>query len=74
MATQSYIISAENRIVELDSIVQETAKAFRAECQSDPLCHPYPENRDCWGTLWLNALTLRNSLESLLSALDKEFK
>lgn len=74
MATQAYIIDAESRLPDIDAT--EVASAFRHELRLNGNGHPYPENRDCWGTLWLN--TLRHvkshpSLKVLSDALAQEF-
>jgi hypothetical protein len=77
MANHAYIIDAENNLETMDEgTAREVASNFIWESEAEGTGHPYPENRDCWGTLWVNATILlpkNPALAYLVSVLNTEF-
>jgi hypothetical protein len=78
MATQAFIIRAEDNLAHLtDAEIDEVIEAFEAEGRHTGHGRPYRENRDYWGTLWMNAMRLQPKnpgLDRLIKTLNREFK
>ena len=54
MATQSWILSAENAVLS----ATETVKSIEKMAKAEFACGAIPTNRDYWGTLAVNLETL----------------
>ena len=54
MATQSWILSAENAVLS----ATETVKSIEKMAKAEFVCGAIPTNRDYWGTLAVNLETL----------------
>jgi hypothetical protein len=72
MASQQFIANQETEITDAIMSVQKTTSAWKFEYDWNP-GHLHPENRNNWGTLYINAKKLKNELEQLISHMDKEF-
>ena len=67
MATQSYIIQSEEKLIDGSATGEDCAQirhAYEHECACMGNDRPFPENYDVWGTLWLNALSLNRKVTS----------
>lgn len=77
MATHAYIIAAEDQLkIMTDDDVDHVIGAYRREGVADGTGRPYPENRDLWGTLYVNACNAvrdNPALRPLVDLLEVEF-
>jgi hypothetical protein len=78
MATHSYIFRLEKNIMDAASAVDDARKCYLMEVEAErkkwPLSYmSYPENREVWATLALNALALQRKLELLVEAMRPQF-
>lgn len=64
MANYRFIFEHEDSIIELNKKMNRLIDAYVDELNSGKA--PYERNRDCWGTLRCNAVSLRNKLNRLL--------
>jgi hypothetical protein len=72
MASHTLIMRTEDCLIETRREVVAIAEAYRNEKEREG-GKPQPKNRDCWGTLYLNASALRNQLNALLHEMEKDF-
>lgn len=83
MASQAYIIDAEDKLITANQACIETIAVIKAERKSNIRfgMSELPggdqgtlnrENRDCWNTLLLNAKALQRNLTDLITDLGKE--
>jgi hypothetical protein len=81
MATHSFLFAQEGKLIAAQAAIRELVEAAHEETKvltgNKPVrasdVQVYPQNRDQWGTVYLNATALRNSLEGLLNTLRHEF-
>ncbi len=75
MATMNWIMLYEDDLIQARQSVIEAKQGYLTEIQvNDDHGHPHPQNRDCWGALYANALALRAELDNLLTTLALEFE
>jgi hypothetical protein len=78
MANHAFIIERETDLIEARNSIRSAWEAYRGECERNRLTgfdrgEPNPDNRDLWGTLFVNAVSLRNTLEGFLQEMEREF-
>lgn len=72
MATQEFIILAENDVLAAMRQLRSALEAYTIECKANdgPI---YPNNRDCWGTLRVNTKVMVAVANKFLLATDRHF-
>ncbi len=71
MATQEFIAKRETNLVEAASITIDLIEAYRAESTmmaTSGAC--YPENRSMYDTVYVNAVVLRDLLNTLIKVVQ----
>lgn len=72
MANTQYIMEQEQAIIDATNTLRSVSESYLYECDNND-GRPFSANRDCWGTLRLNLLTLQCQVAITLSHMGKEF-
>lgn len=68
MASHSFLIQHEDKIIKLKADLDEIRQAYNAECKSNGT-RPNRENEDVWGTLKTNLIVVRNQIDALVTTI-----
>lgn len=73
MASQEYIIDREKEVIEAISSVKHGVAAYVSESIREGTDKCQPENRDCWGTYYVNLNALYREVVRAKNAMAGEF-